>query len=191
LTSSSSRIFPRVSISNGIPSSVSTRGPQRPADELPRAPRALTFRERRPRRAAWLSQAPAAAVERIRKASFWAPTGRRSEPEGSINGSIPTARWHGSKLTDLENAGLRRFCRALFRTRTGDPLLTIQRQGGTRGQRGEGTGTKAAQEEGIGRRRLNSRARRCPRWCSLSVPFHKSRPAQRHAQATGRSSRAS
>src|SRR5918911_401375 len=62
------------------------------------------------------------------------------------------------------------FREALFRTRTGDPLLTIERQGGKRGHGREAAGTKAAQEEGIVRRRLTARARLCPNRRSLSVP---------------------
>jgi hypothetical protein len=60
---------------------------------------------------------------------------------------------------------------ALCRTRTDDPLLTIEQRGGDGGHARETAGTKAAHEEGIARRRMTARARRCPRWCSLSVPF--------------------
>jgi hypothetical protein len=49
-------------------------------------------------------------------------------------------------------------------------FLTIERGGGNRGQTREAAVTKAAQEEGAIRRRLTARARRRPRWCSLSVP---------------------
>ena len=47
----------------------------------------------------------------------------------------------------------------------------MEHRGGKCGQGWEGTGTKAAQEEGIGRRRLTRRGRVCPRWCSLSLPL--------------------
>lgn len=38
---------------------------------------------------------------------------------------------------------------ALFRTRTGDPLLTMELRGGTRGQAQEAAGTKISQTEGF------------------------------------------
>ena len=56
---------------------------------------------------------------------------------------------------------------------TVDPLLTIEQRGGKGGQGREAAGTKAAQEEGIGRKGVTPRGRACPRWCSLSVPSTK------------------
>ena len=87
----------------------------------------------------------------------------------------------GSSRSCLLSQGLRpRFsypwlsvCKreALCRTRTVDPLLTIEQRRGNRGHGRELASTKAAQEEGNGRRRVTARARACPRWCSLIVPF--------------------
>ena len=37
----------------------------------------------------------------------------RSEPEGSIKGSIPTARWDRASFRETRSAALQRFCRAL------------------------------------------------------------------------------
>jgi hypothetical protein len=50
-------------------------------------------------------------------------------------------------------------------------FLTIERRGGKRGQGLEAAGTKAAQEEGTGRKRVTALGRACQRSCSLSVPF--------------------
>lgn len=69
------------------------------------------------------------------------------------------------------SADVRFFCRALFRTRTGDPLLTIERRTGNGGHSREAAGTKIPQTEGIDYERLTARGRACSRWCSLSVPF--------------------
>jgi hypothetical protein len=55
-----------------------------------------------------------------------------------------------------------------------------------RGQGRELAGTKAAHDEGIARRRVTAHARRCPRWCSLSVPSLESVRStflERHASA--------
>src|SRR5438874_12310776 len=49
-------------------------------------------------------------------------------------------------------------------------FLTIEQRAGKRGHGWEAAGTKAAQEEGIARKRMTARGRSCPRWCSLSVP---------------------
>jgi hypothetical protein len=56
------------------------------------------------------------------------------------------------------------------------PSLHIERRGGTRGQCREALGTKAAQEQGKGRRRVTARAGWCPAWCSLSVPSRTGAP---------------
>jgi hypothetical protein len=47
-----------------------------------------------------------------------------------------------------EEVNLQGF-QALFRTRTGDPLLTIEQRGGNGGQGREAAGTEVQQEEGI------------------------------------------
>ena len=52
-------------------------------------------------------------------------------------------------------------------------FLTIERRAGTRGHGQVNAGTKAAQQEGIARKRVTARGGGCPRWCSLSVPFTK------------------
>jgi hypothetical protein len=49
-----------------------------------------------------------------------------SELEGSIKGSIPPHAGDRASSSERESADLRRFCKALWRTRTADPLLTIE-----------------------------------------------------------------
>jgi hypothetical protein len=51
------------------------------------------------------------------------------ESEGSIKSSIGTAYRRSRKSRRTKSADLRRFFRALFRTRTGDPLLTMEVSG--------------------------------------------------------------
>jgi hypothetical protein len=53
-----------------------------------------------------------------------------SESESSINGSIPTAYWSSCKPMPEKKADFRRFCRALWRTRTADPSLRWRSFGG-------------------------------------------------------------
>ena len=50
------------------------------------------------------------------------------------------------------------------------PSLPFSDEAGTAGKAGKPRVRKAAQEAGITRKRVTARARRCPRWCSLSVP---------------------
>jgi hypothetical protein len=50
-----------------------------------------------------------------------------SESESSINGSIPTAYWSSCKPMPEKKRRFPAFCRALWRTRTADPLVTIPR----------------------------------------------------------------
>jgi hypothetical protein len=83
----------------------------------------------------------------------------RKQTQSGLSRGIPVTRNPASILE------------ALFRTRTGDPLLTIERRGGKQGHAREAAGTKIPQTEGIGRKRVTARARACPGWCSLSVPF--------------------
>ena len=59
----------------------------------------------------WCSANPVAAARRMRR--FPTPCGARSEPEGSIKGSIPLYAGHRASSGDMKSADFRRFRRAL------------------------------------------------------------------------------